>query len=260
MMSRFWTITLVISLVANGLFCFYFFDVEHLFTPPDNRPPSNPFEVKSTITFEGLVADGYRFCGMPCGQVQYCKTMGDTTIQYEVGMVGELVVEFETDDLFLEDTVTGMIEEQEREPIDTAEARRERQEEQDANPYYPFNQDDWFEMMLCCNNINWHIYSIKMPVIDSLGIVDFVRKNNGIILSQGSHWNTREGGDLVVLNPDNDLIFICNIRPEYSMGLDQPGWKLSVSGVYPDLHQKKRNSELEFMEDDNLFRWISKRL
>jgi len=47
-------------------------------------PPWHPFELRSDLTLDDLVADGYRFSDMPCGMLHFSKTIGDTTIRYYV--------------------------------------------------------------------------------------------------------------------------------------------------------------------------------
>ena len=200
--------------------------ITYTISKPDvnHTPIWHPFKLNSNITLEALVMDGYRCFGTPCGQPQFFKTIGDTTIQYDVGQIncdldgghdnyqligyglGELDPSIEVKNQNSEtyrDTLLSDSEIHDQE----VEMWKDRHA---INPYFPY---DINEVRDCYQGINWRIYTIKLQGIDSLAIVDFVKRNGGYF-SAFEDWNAKDGGSFLVNHYKSDLFFICFISPK----------------------------------------------
>ena len=78
--KRVFKFLLFFSLIVNASLIFYFYSSRK----QAQKPIWHPFKFATNITLESAVEDGFRFASMPCGQIQYTKTIADTTIQYEI--------------------------------------------------------------------------------------------------------------------------------------------------------------------------------
>ncbi|MGD1847208.1 MAG: hypothetical protein ACFB10_17595 [Salibacteraceae bacterium] len=161
----------------------------------DRSPHWHPFEVNSALTLEALVEDGYRFAAAPCGQVQFIKTVGDNSIQYEVEITCPIEAEISS--------------------CDKVSEEKTLEETIAKNPYYPFCIND---IQGCKEIISWRLYHLKLgKTIDSLKIIQLVESFGGYVRSIGNGWTTATGGNVLVYYAPNELLFYCLIQKEYEV-------------------------------------------
>jgi hypothetical protein len=199
--NLFYKRTIWIWLLLISLFCNLWLLTPNSTKPREGDTPSNnPFILSPNLTLKSLINDGYRFLSMPCAQVQYSKTFGDTTIQYEVGMCPA--------DIKLNPSV---------------------------NPYYPYSPS---ETGLYCDDIKWSVYSFKIgPIIDSTAIINFVEAHKGTIVEDLSQWNSKDGGILLVLHRPSSIYFRCVVNQEYNYDDTTPNisWEFSLIRTLPKI-------------------------
>lgn len=199
------------SIILQCVFGLLFFSCSE---EKDPIPPFHPFEVRSDLTLESLVSDGYRLSGTPCGQPIFSKTIGDTTISYDLSRIDCKSYEgkHEREPLYLEeiemsvDTAKSVqneieIEPQPKEPW--------FQKYVDANPYYPFDPDS---IKNCFSDIRWRGFQMGLVNLDSNEIISMLKSYDGTITE--SDWNTKIGGIITVYYEPLDIIFLCSIRPK----------------------------------------------
>lgn len=209
-------------------------------------PPWHPFEMRSDLTLEDLVAAGYRFSDMPCGMVHFSKTMGDTTIRYSVDIdcrsyVGKYEEPpLELDEVVQEEIIPG-------EAIDSVAREREAERaaqawelEKAQNPYWPFERN---EVRSCYQNLRTRGYTISMETIDSLVMRSFVERNGGYM--QLEQWNCSTGGKFMVFYPKTGCWTLCSI----DRYMDQDGhplpWKFTIWKTVPLFDHARMDEEAE---------------
>jgi hypothetical protein len=217
--------------------------------PLENTPPWHPFELRSDLTLEGLVEDGYRLSAVPCGQPIFSKTIGDTTISYDLSSIdcktyeGKYVrdpLEFEEEEMLIADTNA----------IDTIhkETEVEIQTEPwfkkyvDEDPYYPFDPDSISDRY---SLIDYKGYSIGLVNLDSIAIVQFIANNGGRIVQQD--WNVTKGGQIWVFYQNLGLYYRCDIRPmefdETYRESDVYNWYFEIRTQIPLLDHQRIEEE-----------------
>lgn len=232
-MLRLLTAFLTISLLLNIiLICSGDKDI-------DIKPPWEPFELNSNLTLKSIVEDGYRFGAMPCGQVQFVKTIADTSIQYEVHVDCKNYSKW-WNTLFTDET----------------EALWKRKNVND--PYYPFTQN---EVSACYERINWRIYRVRMSKPNISKIRTLIEKKNCQILTDTEKWDDDIGGNFIVYNPESYLYFQCTISKRNSYNneiLEDLDWEFKTISSIPYLDSEKiifereRNLKIEQFEKGNL--------
>ncbi|MGB1042153.1 MAG: hypothetical protein ACPGU6_02070 [Tenacibaculum sp.] len=227
-------ITLIILIFINITLCYFLFlKTENI----DRKPPWHPFKLNSNLTLKSIVKDGYRFDSSPCGQVQYIKQIADTIIQYEVGIDCKDYKGKHTPNMF---------------PIDESEDEIESEKENNSktktleqiiakNKYHPWNIKD---IKNCYQKINWRVYTIDLgKKIDSLSIKNFINNKGGTIIHLEKKWNTKKGGDFMVLHRDSNLYFHCSIDKKNYDGFKRENWCFQIIRTIPFLDQKLINKE-----------------
>ena len=223
-MQRLLIIFLTISFLINVLFIF----PKIFSSQKDQTPYWEPFELNPNLTLASIVKDGYRFGAMPCGQVQFFKTVADTTIQYEVGI-----------DCKNYSSITKWISE-----FFNLEPERLDEDQDPQNPYYPSN----FEVVKdCYQGINWRVYQFKMQKPNRKEIRRFIYNRNCRIVSETENWDLKDGGSFVVYNPKNALYFVCHIAREDSHMRedDTKEWVFKIISTIPYLDSEKMEFEAE---------------
>ncbi|MFK7758240.1 MAG: hypothetical protein AB8B53_15020 [Flavobacteriales bacterium] len=229
MKIKYW---LAISLILNVMLIYFCF---HEPRSENQIPPWHPFELNSNLTLESLVEDGYRFSSMPCGQVQYVKQLGDTTIQYEVTI--DCNDYSEAPDQTKESKFT--------QPKGFADYRGDLTWEQalKANPYYPW---DLAKIKDCYERVHWRIFSLNLgQSIDSLLILNYVKKYGAYMDSSMENWNSKEGGSFMAFHTDSELYFKCSIiftDYEYK----EPSWQFQIVTKIPHLSHSNREKEEQY--------------
>ncbi len=211
-------------------------------------PPWHPFELRSDLTLDDLVADGYRFSDMPCGMVHFAKTIGDTTIRYHINIDCERYkgkhVERLAYDLVL-------VEEEELifrdEPADTASqvaaapaAPDPRELERQQDPYWPIDAKD---ARRCHQDLSWRHYWFTMETIDSLAIRRWVEQHGGYMYSED--WNCSTGGDFIVVHLKNNLLFNARIDRDHDQDGNFLPWELTMTTSIPFLDHERYEAHLE---------------
>lgn len=227
-------------------------------TKVDRTPIWHPFELNSNIDLKSLVKEGYRCMGRPCGQAQFVKINGDTSIQYDINGIdcNSYSGHFDPDELEYE------LEEKELIPItnykqDSAiteneeplsdSARDEKKismwkEFYSENPYYPYDSNKIDD---CYQNISFRVYRIYMKSIDSNKIVQFINENDGII-GTFQDWNTRDGGKFLVFHSPSSLFFICTItKSELFNWKEDRNWEFKIERFIPYLDQQAKLRAIE---------------
>lgn len=179
-------------------------------------PPWHPFELRSDLTLDDLVADGYRFSDMPCGMVHFSKSIGDTTIRYGINIeCNSYDGKYEPEPLVLLDTsesevIPSFEEEQDTVRVgnSTSEAYYWRNEGA-HNAYWPFDPDSVRD---CYQHHYWRHFWFTMEVMDSMAIRSFVKQHGGDIICE--QWNCSTGGQLVVKYSLSEMIFVCRLGQE----------------------------------------------
>jgi hypothetical protein len=203
----------------------------------DQHPPWHPFELNSELTLQSIVKDGYRFAGMPCGQVQYIKNMGNTTIQYEVEVdCSSYEGKYDPhESLIEEDTIPPS----KYEPTSKEIAERRKKyliwkKEMIANHYYPWNINDIKD---CYQNIWARFFTLNLgETVDRNFIKSYVRENGGRILNSSDNWDLQNGGTFFVEHVESNLYFQCSIEKSHP---DERLWELRIVRTIPKLDQKK---------------------
>ena len=210
---------LIISVMANCILGYMYLKA----TEVDRSPPWHPFQLNSELTLESIVEEGYRFTGAPCGQVQFDKQVGNTTIQYEVELDclpnnGAL--------LFLERlSKSNNHETQEIEEVVSRD-----------DPYYPYTSK---EVKRCPSAINWRYFKLNLgSKIDSSFIRSYVSNNGGRILEYTEQWNATNGGRFMVYHKESELYFDCSLSDHRARENDEPKWVLSIYSHIPAINQR----------------------
>ncbi len=225
-------------MLINGFFAWTFFSSDDV----DRSPPWHPFELNSELTLESIVKAGHKFKGMPCGQVQYFKEIGDTYIQYEVEVdCNTYNGHYESDyDLAVEEFGT-LVKDSIKNEGKSDKNEKPREEEIVSNKYYPWNID---EIKNCYQKVNWRYFSKSLgQSIDSLDLIDFIESNGGSVLTTARDWNSKKGGAFVVHHSESDLYFHCLVRKENFEKQGQPIWNLSIARRIPPLNQEVIKAE-----------------
>lgn len=193
--------------------------------------------------------DGYRLSGVPCGQPIFSKTIGDTTISYDLSSIdckiyeGKYVrqsLEFEEEEMLPMDTNS----------VDSIQKELEVEEHMEpwfqkyvnADPYYPFDLDSISD---CYSFIDYKGYSIGLVNLDSIAIVQFIKNNGGDIVHQ--NWNVTKGGEILVSYRNLGLYYRCVIRPmefdETYRESDEYNWYFEIRTQIPLLDHKRIEEE-----------------
>ncbi|KAA3630587.1 MAG: hypothetical protein DWQ02_17875 [Bacteroidetes bacterium] len=207
---------LLCSLVVNGLFIYSWVKKNEI----NRKPPWSPFELNSNITLGSLVENGYKFVGMPCGQVQYAKSFGDTTIQYEIEVdCNSYFGKYKPDTSFLESYLTPK-----------------------TNPFYPYN---FKEIKKCYQGIAYRFYMLNFSDANSDQVIRFVEKNDCILVPGTFQWDEKSNGQFIVYNPSSKLYFICRLEQEVFDEKRKNEWTLVISSQIPYLDQFRIKREKE---------------
>lgn len=224
----------LISLLVNAFLIYLLLKPEQV----DRTPPWHPFELNSELTLESIVEDGYRFVAMPCGQVQYLKQVGDTSIQYEVEVdCNKYVKKFRAEPEFNgedipEDTAT-----------DSSKKAQGIEEVVAENKYYPWYPE---EIKGCYQNINWRVFTISLgPKIDTLALRKYIEQNGGYIMESTENWNSPKGGSFMVHHFESKLYFHCTVRNENIHQSEEVNWQFRITRHIPHLDQKSIMKEKE---------------
>lgn len=210
-------------------------------------PPWHPFEVRSDLTLDDLVADGYRLSDMPCGMVHFAKTLGDTTIRYWINIdctdYSGKYIEPERPDLeFIEEEIVPLDASADTISSETKQIPESNpwmlQSQED--PYWPFDAD---EVRGCHQHLNVRYYSFTMETIDSLAIRLWVEQHGGIMYSED--WTCSIGGYFIVKHLMNNLLFDCSISRERDQEGNFLPWKFKITTDIPFLDQEHYNAYLE---------------
>lgn len=232
-MQRFFLTILSISVLLNLFFILTRIQSKNIYT----KPPWEPFELNSNLTLRSLVEDGYRFGGMPCGQVQYFKTIADTTIQYEVGLDCNSYSIFRKQFLELFNIDYHF---QYKEPI------------AEDSPSFPFDLE---QVKNCYQGIYWRVYSFKMNKPDINKIREFVESKSCGILTSTVNWNEDGSGSMIVYNYENYLYFDCQIsklRDDEISNKDLE-WEFQIISYIPYLDSKRIINEAKRRTQIELF-------
>jgi hypothetical protein len=235
--------SILIFILGVGATLLAFYVVERVRSNAVRVPPWHPFEVRSDLRLDDLVADGYRFWDMPCGMVHFSKTIGDTTIRYGINIScetyeGKYVREpLELSD-YLEDSV---------EPSDSAAAEEEATRsaklwelQRLREPYWPFDPDS---VRNCYQTNTWRHYWFTMETIDSLAIRQFVENHGGFLFAE--HWNSTTGGEFMVGTTTNHLTFSCSIERDHDHEGNYLPWEFVMITKIPFLDQARYEEDLE---------------
>jgi hypothetical protein len=175
--------SILIFILGVGATLLTLYLVERVRSNAVRVPPWHPFEVRSDLRLDDLVADGYRFSDMPCGMVHFSKTIGDTTIRYYVDIdCKDYTDKHETRGIHGLNMIPPM-------GTDTSEQQPVK------DPHWPF---DAREVRGCYQHIYWRHYWFSMETIDSLAIRQFVWDKGGHLFAE--HWNSTTGGEFMVEN------------------------------------------------------------
>lgn len=224
-------------------------------------PPWHPFELRSDLTLDDLVADGYRVSDMPCGMVHFSKTIGDTTIRYWVNIDCEDYrgkhnpqLAF---DMFLEEEVipsaeeitpsvdettgSGKVLDPKTEQPANKDTRSPWHEEVALDPYWPFDRN---AARKCYQHISWRHYWFTMETIDSMAVKYFANRYGSFTYDE--QWNCSDGGSFKVGNPLNNLSFQCMIHKVDQYDTTNSGWQLTMINDIPFLDQYRYEKHLEW--------------
>ena len=205
---------LFLSLLVSAILVFFYLSKRD----KAHKPIWHPFIVEKNITLESVVEDGFSFASMPCGQIQYSKTIADTTIQYEI-------------DIDCSNTWYNLLLYPNIESDSFHYTSREKNGKIykgsiERNKYYPWD----IEQVRNCKhkaNYSWYIVNLGQS-IDSIKVVEFVEKNQASIESS-SNWNSEEGGSFLAYSYHTKLSFSCEIKYQ---NVDYPdstyNWVLTV--------------------------------
>lgn len=214
-------------------------------------PPWHPFELRSDLTLDDLVADGYRVSDMPCGMVHFSKSIGDTSIRYWINIDCETYEgKYEPEpQLLLEmnDTI-----EVEVIPSGTEHAETANTEDGASispspfsglsmqNPYWPFDADSVRD---CYQYHYYRHYWFTMLTVDSLAIRRFVERHGGEIRHE--KWNCSAGGQLEVHYEPNNMVFQCSIAREIDHEGNFLPWEFEMITSIPFIDHTRYEEYLE---------------
>ena len=227
----------------------------------DRTPIWHPFELNSNINLDALVANGYRCFAMPCGQPQFIKTIGDTSIRYDVSGIDcnsyegySNVSGFETNDEIIHLTSNNFQEKEmevgQEDSLNTNNEKSWWNDLHEENPYYPYQKD---EIKNCYQSINWRVFRINMKEIDSLWIVDYVTQNGGMI-THYQDWDSKNGGRFLVYHLDSDIYYDCVIDKDEHFSLDEDiNWYFGIVRTIPHLDQQRKIQEKLRIEKRNQY-------
>jgi len=223
-------------------------------------PPWHPFELRSGLTLDDLVADGYRVSDMPCGMVHFSKTIGDTTIRYWVNidcedyrgkhnpqLVLDMIIEEEV--IPSEEEIIPSIDEtnrigMEQDPKAERPANKDTRspwhEEVALDPYWPFDRN---AARHCYQHIYWRHYWFTMETIDSMAIKYFAERYG--CFTYDEQWNCSNGGSFKVSNPLNNLSFHCVIELVDPYDTANSRWQLKMIDHIPFLDHAQYEKHLE---------------
>lgn len=229
--------------------------VAHLYQRAGNNaprvPPWEPFELRSDLTLDDLVADGYRFSDMPCGMIHFSKTIGDTTMRYWVNIdcadySGKyLAPDYSEVEWNEEEVVPPMDAPSDTSSTEPNQAPDFKRFELDRkqNPYWPFDPDS---VRQCYQHLNWRHYWFTMETMDSLAIRQWVEQHDGFMYTED--WNCSDGGSFVVKHLTNNLTFNVRVR----RGQDKEGnflpWEITIISDIPFLDQERYEAYQERQE------------
>lgn len=238
--------SILIFILGVGATLLTLYLVERVRSNAVRVPPWHPFEVRSDLRLDDLVADGYRFSDMPCGMLHFAKTLGDTTIRYyvdidcedysgkyeppvfsEMELVDEEVIPPSEADTSYVDTTT---------VAETDQWERERSED----PYWPLSTRD---LRGCYQRVSWRNYWFTMETIDSLAIRQFVENHGGYLFAE--HWDRSAGGEFLVRNNSNELTFHCRIERHRDANGNFLPWQFVMNTHIPFLDQARYEEHLE---------------
>jgi len=202
--------------------------------PIDRTPPWSPFELNSRINLQGLVDAGYRFSDMPCGMVHFSKTVGDTTMRYYIEVdCKDYEIPSSTSQAWMDisdalappgQTSTEALEEEYMDRNDCEESR-----------YYPFCD---YTPGSCYESVSWSHFYFYMDGYDSVGVRDFITRNNSFLLPSYSRWDST-GATLLVTNRNSDLYFQCSVTPPDEAYPENGRWRFVCVNVIPMLDHKR---------------------
>jgi hypothetical protein len=246
------------------------FSVSYFYFKPkiDTSPPWHPFELNSNIDLKSLVEEGYRCYSTPCGQAQFIKIVGDTMIQYDVssidcntyeGRYDPSIYELEYEEI-IQDTISSSNSDasSKSETVLTDSANHFSgleiwKERHKKNPYYPYDIE---EVEDCYQGIDWRVFQISMNNIDSIRIVDYIRKKGGFVITEYQNWNSSAGGDFLVYHDNTDLYFRCSISKDEYYTLDSTkNWTFTIVRSIPHLDQQRQ--KLEKQREEKRFQYYS---
>ena len=235
--------SILIFILGVGATLLAFYVVERVRSNAVRVPPWHPFEVRSDLRLDDLVADGYRFSDMPCGMVHFSKTIGDTTIRYGINISCETYEgRYVRDPLELSDDLEESVE-----PTDSAQAEAEATRsamlwelQRLREPYWPFDPDS---VRNCYQTNTWRHYWFAMETIDSLAIRQFVLDKGGHLFAE--HWNSTTGGEFMVENNTTNLIFTCWISPDRDEVSKNGKWQFTIVTEIPYLDHARYEEDLE---------------
>ncbi|UTW62975.1 hypothetical protein KFE98_02105 [bacterium SCSIO 12741] len=240
-----WIILLFLGMMASAW-------ITHTVSQPeiDREPYWHPFELNPNLNLKALVDDGYRCVSMPCGQPQFVKTIGDTSIQYDVSSLTcsnqyydlvERLLEQEREEFnseFLSDFVEIDPAQDTVESIDTNKVDPENPfaQEISKNPYFPYIYDDIKD---CEYDIHWRVFSFKMDSLDSLGVADYIRSKGGYPF-RANPWSPDEGGIFWAHFAKTGIYFRCHVVPEYNYEMDSIlGYEFQIIREIPLLDRNR---------------------
>jgi len=192
----------------------------------DQKPRWHPFELNPNLTLKSLVDEGYKFGAMPCGQVQYFKTIGDTTIQYEVGI-----------DCHSYNKKFKWLHEM----LDMG-SRYSNKEISKDDPFYPF---DYQHVKNCYQGINLRYFCFEMIEPNREEIKKFIESKHGHIVYED--WNEDGSGAIRVYNSKDRLYFYCAITEEsfFDGRKEESYWQFSIASEMPFLDTNRMRFEEE---------------
>ena len=194
----------------------------------DRKPPWQPFELNPNLTLKSLVDKGYKFAGMPCGQVQYIKEIGDTTIQYEVEIdCNTYSRNFRSLNTWLEEKVYPKAKEVEED-----------------DPFYPF---DYQQIKNCYQKISYRWYRFNIDKPEQEAIRKFVESKDCHIISETQNWDADGSGSFMVYNRKKALYFHCVVSQKDNLNTleEKPYWQFSISSTIPLLDTERIRLEEE---------------
>ncbi|MBK8227042.1 MAG: hypothetical protein IPK70_07685 [Flavobacteriales bacterium] len=211
-------------------------------------PPWHPFELRSDLTLDDLVADGYRVSDMPCGMIHFAKTLGDTTIRYYVDVD---CVNWSNPREARQALNPEVVEEELVEIVpssDTGSARvseinwvEEWSKHSAENPYWPFDGD---MVRGCHQEILWRHYWFTMDVIDSLAVRRFVAQHEGWMYNE--QWDCEQGGVFMVGHASR-LDFACRIHRNFDVDSNVLPWRFEITTSIPFLDHARRAASRDRM-------------